>query len=83
MSTEGRYEYATGEVHEGEYALDMVSGHGRLTFTNGDVYEGSFANNMIHGEGTYKFANGDTYQGARLALIFVLSFLMCFLIRKL
>lgn len=60
----GKMTYAaTGDVYEGSFRDDKLSGYGVITYANGDRYEGNFENSQKHGKGKFTFANGNCYEG--------------------
>lgn len=34
--------FANGDIYEGEFVADKISGKGKYTWATGDVYEGEF-----------------------------------------
>ncbi len=54
---------ATGDVYEGTFSKDEITGSGVFKYANGDVYEGSFLNSQKHGHGKFSSSNGNTYEG--------------------
>ena len=54
---------ATGDVYEGEFANDEITGSGVFKYSNGDLYEGSLLNSQKHGHGKFTYANGNVYEG--------------------
>lgn len=54
---------ATGDVYEGYFQNDEITGSGTFKYANGDVYVGSFINSLKHGQGTFTYANGNSYVG--------------------
>eukprot|EP01062_Namystynia_karyoxenos_P023843 TRINITY_DN19249_c0_g1_i1.p1 TRINITY_DN19249_c0_g1~~TRINITY_DN19249_c0_g1_i1.p1 ORF type:complete len:403 (+),score=94.86 TRINITY_DN19249_c0_g1_i1:71-1279(+) len=59
----GRIERPNGDLYEGEFELDSMSGTGVLHSPNGDLYEGEFWGNLRHGIGVQTDASGATYSG--------------------
>jgi len=54
---------ATGDVYEGEFDMDAISGKGVFKYSNGDIYEGEVLNGKKHGQGIFTYANGNIYEG--------------------
>lgn len=54
---------ATGDVYEGTFIDDKMTGVGKMTYANGDVYEGGMLDSKKHGEGRFQFSNGNVYDG--------------------
>lgn len=38
--------FATGDIYEGEFVNDQISGKGKYTWAKGDIYEGEFKENL-------------------------------------
>lgn len=55
--------YATGDIYEGEFYQNDISGKGVFKYSNGDVYVGEFLNSQKHGSGEFIYANGNRYTG--------------------
>ena len=56
--------FTNGDVYEGLWNEDKMSGSGTYVFSNGDKYEGMFSENMFNGTGTYTFKkNKKEYTG--------------------
>lgn len=68
---EGMLEFASGNIYEGEFKSDAMTGNGTIHFLAGgktmddphDYYEGDFIDGKKQGEGTYTWADGSTYTG--------------------
>ncbi len=54
---------ATGDIYEGYFQTDAMTGNGTFKYSNGDVFVGTFANSMKQGYGTFTYANGNSYVG--------------------
>lgn len=54
---------ATGDVYEGYFSNDQLTGNGKFIYANGDLYEGSVLDSKKHGYGKFSYANGNTYEG--------------------
>ena len=54
---------ATGDVYEGTFVNDEITGTGTFKYANGDVYQGAIQNSKKHGYGVFTYANGNTYEG--------------------
>lgn len=54
---------ATGDVYEGSFLNDKMTGTCVMTYANGDKYEGSMQDGKRHGRGVMTFANGSVYDG--------------------
>ena len=54
---EGTYTFANGDIYQGNWIDDKMSGQGTYTFANGDTYVGEFSNNKFNGQGTYTKGN--------------------------
>ena len=54
---------ATGDIYEGTFQNDEITGNGVFKYSNGDVYEGGFINSQKHGNGVFTYANGNKYEG--------------------
>ena len=54
---------ATGDIYEGYFQNDEITGSGTFKYANGDVYEGGFINSLKHGNGKFTYANGNSYVG--------------------
>lgn len=59
----GVMRWRTGDVYEGSFVDDQLSGQGVLKSANGDRYDGNWQNNLENGEGTMEYANGNRYKG--------------------
>lgn len=55
---------ATGDVYEGYFQNDAITGTGTFKYANGDIYEGGFLNSLKHGQGKFTYANGNSYVGS-------------------
>jgi len=62
----GKLILESGDVYEGNFEADRLSGKGKYTFANGDVYEGDFVSNVKSGQGKYVYADGEVYEGGFL-----------------
>ena len=60
---QGRYEWTNGNIYEGTFENNEISGSGVFTWPDGRRYEGEFSQGMKHGQGEYTWPNGDTYLG--------------------
>jgi len=58
-----RFEYANGDVYEGEWRKCRRDGRGKMMFNNGDVYEGDWKEDVREGHGRLIYKNGDFYDG--------------------
>ncbi len=54
---------ATGDVYEGQFYEDKLTGTGTFTYANGDVYTGGLQDSMKQGYGVFTFVNGNKYEG--------------------
>jgi hypothetical protein len=61
---QGKMNYVSGRVYEGEWVVGQWHGKGKLDNPNGDTYEGEFFFDARHGHGVYKWDNGDVYVGS-------------------
>lgn len=69
---EGMLEFASGNIYEGEFRSDSLTGKGTIHFLAGgknkndphDYYTGDFLDGKKHGEGTYTWADSSTYTGS-------------------
>ena len=67
----GMLEFASGNIYEGEFKSDAITGNGTIHFLAGgktmddphDYYEGDFVDGKKQGSGTYTWADGSTYTG--------------------
>ena len=60
----GRMEFsATGDVYEGDFKNDEITGYGTFTYAQGDVYTGFLINSKKNGQGKFVSANGNVYEG--------------------
>lgn len=59
---QGRLELC-GEVYEGAWEKDQMTGKGKYLFNSGSTYEGDWKNAKYNGKGTYKWADGSAYEG--------------------
>ena len=53
----------TGDVYEGEFKDDAITGDGVYKWANGESYKGSVLNGKMHGKGMYKWPDGGEYEG--------------------
>ena len=53
----------TGDVYEGEFKDDAITGNGVYKWANGESYKGSVLNGKMHGRGIYKWPDGGEYEG--------------------
>jgi len=58
----GRFTHG-GEVYDGEWTDDKMTGHGIFRFASGAQYEGQWQNGKFHGRGTYTWSSGARYVG--------------------
>ncbi len=54
---------ATGDIYEGQFEKDVITGKGIMKYANGDLYDGYFKNGKKDGEGIFSYANGNSYEG--------------------
>lgn len=54
----------TGDVYEGEFSDNEISGEGVYKYSNGDYFKGTFENEQKTGEGELIYANGNSYKGS-------------------
>jgi hypothetical protein len=54
---------STGDIYEGEFTDNLVTGTGLYTWANQDTYLGTFQNGKMHGSGLYKWPDGGEYEG--------------------
>jgi len=52
-----------GEVCEGQWVKDKISGEGKYIFNSGATYEGLFADAKFMGQGTYTWPDSSSYAG--------------------
>ena len=52
-----------GEVYEGDFSRNEITGKGYYLFSNKNTYEGEFLNGKMHGKGLYTWWNGNQYEG--------------------
>jgi hypothetical protein len=60
---EGKMDYESGRIYEGEWVAGQWHGRGKLLNPNGDSYDGEFFFDSRHGHGVYRWDNGDVYSG--------------------
>ena len=53
----------TGDIYEGEFKDDAITGNGVYKWANGESYKGSVLNGKMHGRGIYKWPDGGEYEG--------------------
>lgn len=63
ITGKGSFYFDTGEVYQGTWDFNEISGKGILTYTTG-TYEGEFADSERNGQGTFTWSDGVTYAGA-------------------
>lgn len=39
--------FSNGNIYEGEFEKDKITGKGKFKFNNGDIYEGEFKDNKL------------------------------------
>ncbi len=54
---------ATGDVYEGYFSNDKLTGNGKFIYSNGDIYEGAVVDSKKQGYGKFVYANGNVYVG--------------------
>jgi hypothetical protein len=59
----GVYEYANGDIYEGDFKDNKKDGKGTFTFANGRKYEGHWKNDERHGKAKYTCKDGDYGKG--------------------
>jgi hypothetical protein len=59
----GKLFYPNGNLYEGEFKNDVISGYGTFTWKDGSVYEGEWANWVKEGKGSIKWSAGGGYEG--------------------
>lgn len=59
---QGDFTFHSGEVYQGQWSGNAMSGQGKLTCTAG-VYEGQFQNGKRAGTGTFTWTDGSKYTG--------------------
>lgn len=62
LNGQGTFTFHTGEVYEGAWENNAMSGNGKLTATAG-TYEGQYQNSMRSGSGTFVWNDGTKYVG--------------------
>ncbi len=55
--------FATGDVYEGDFLKDEMTGNCTYRYANGDIYVGAVVNAQKHGYGEFTAANGNKYVG--------------------
>jgi hypothetical protein len=66
-SGKGIMTYAsTGDVYEGTFAADKISGTGVYRCADGSYYEGEFVDGKKSGQGKYTWSDGSYYEGGFL-----------------
>lgn len=63
ITGQGSFYFDTGEIYEGAWKDNEMSGKGKFTYTTG-VYDGEFSNSKRNGQGTFTWQDGSTYTGA-------------------
>ncbi|WP_081579617.1 hypothetical protein [Oscillibacter ruminantium] len=63
ITGKGSFYFDTGEVYQGSWNSNEISGAGKLTYTTG-VYEGDFSDSARSGQGTFTWPDGSTYTGS-------------------
>ena len=53
----------TGDIYEGEFREDAITGDGIYKWANGESYKGTVLNGKMHGKGLYKWPDGGEYEG--------------------
>lgn len=53
----------TGDVYEGEFKEDKITGSGIYKWANGESYNGGVLDGKMHGKGVYKWPDGGEYEG--------------------
>jgi hypothetical protein len=61
---QGKMDYESGRIYDGEWVSGQWHGKGKLLNPNGDSYEGEFFFDARHGQGVYRWDNGDVYTGS-------------------
>lgn len=59
----GKFTWADGTYHEGDFVRGKYEGYGIHTYTDGGKYEGQFHDDKRNGKGKMTWPNGDTYVG--------------------
>jgi hypothetical protein len=64
----GKKTWPWGDLYEGEYLNDEMTGYGRYSWSSsgprmGERYEGQFVSNLREGGGTYKWPSGEELSG--------------------
>jgi len=62
ITGQGSFYFDTGEMYEGSWKDNEMSGKGKFTYTTG-VYEGQFADSKRNGQGSFTWEDGSTYVG--------------------
>ena len=52
-----------GEIYEGDFLKDEITGNGCYIFNNKNSYKGEFLEGKMHGKGIYQYLNGNEYEG--------------------
>ena len=52
-----------GDVYEGDFSKNEITGKGFYYFSNKNTYEGEFLKGKMHGKGLYTWFNGNEYEG--------------------
>ncbi|MBR5746687.1 MAG: hypothetical protein IKX92_05470, partial [Clostridia bacterium] len=53
----------TGDVYEGEFHTDEITGNGVFKYAQGDVFTGTLLNSKKDGYGVFEYSNGNRYEG--------------------
>jgi len=59
----GRGITSRGEVYQGPFEFDAMSGEGLFQWPDGRLYFGGFSSGKKFGKGTYMWPNGQSYEG--------------------
>ena len=52
-----------GNIYQGDFLDDNITGYGIYTFKNKQSYEGQVVNGVFHGKGTYNWTDGTYFKG--------------------
>uniref|UniRef100_A0A6U6D2G7 PH domain-containing protein n=1 Tax=Guillardia theta TaxID=55529 RepID=A0A6U6D2G7_GUITH len=59
----GKFIWNNGDMYEGYWFQDEMSGEGTIKYINGNMYVGEMKSNLKSGKGRMRWASGDEYEG--------------------